>query len=172
MEISEAIRTKRAIRQFKDEALSDEVVNAILNAGRRSPTASNKQYLTFIAIDDKETQAKLAATAQGAGHLARAPFVVAIVASAGEMGDALVNFDIGQAATYMMLEAWDAGVGSNIARMRDEDAVRAALNLPADTESGWAISFGYPAAEDATTAPMKSGGRKELDEVVRWGKWE
>ena len=116
-----SIRTKRAIRQFKDEALPDDVVNDILNAGRRSPTAGNKQYLTYIAINDKDTQAKLAATAQGAGHLARAPFVVAIVASAGDYGPVLVNFDIGQAAAYMMLEAWDAGVGSNIARMRDED---------------------------------------------------
>jgi nitroreductase len=172
MEITEAIRTKRAIRQFKDEALPEDVVQAILNAARRSPTAGNKQYLAFIAISDKGTQAKLAGTAQGASHLGRAAFVVAIVAFGEDYGEVIVNFDIGQAATYMMLEAWDAGVGSNVARMRDKEAVRAALNLPGDAECEWAISFGYPADEDAATAPMKAGGRKELEEVVRWGTWE
>ena len=172
MEITEAIRTKRAIRQFKDKALPEDAVEAILNAGRRSPTAGNKQYLTFIAINDKDTQLKLAATAQGAAHLGKAEFVIAIVASGEDYGEAIVNFDIGQAATYMMLEAWDAGGGSNVARMRDTHAVKLALNLPSDAECQWAISFGYPADESATTAPMKPGGRKELDEVVRWGKWE
>jgi len=33
---SELIRTKRAVRQFTDEPLSEEVIRAVLNAGRRA----------------------------------------------------------------------------------------------------------------------------------------
>jgi len=171
VEVSEAIRTKRAVRTFKDQALPDDAVEAILNAGRRSPTAGNAQYLTFTAIRDKELQGQLATIRQGTVHLGKAPFVVVIVADASHMNDTLISFDTGQAATYMMLEAWSLGIGSNVASLGSESPIRQILNLPEGTKSEWAISFGYPADETATSAPMKPGGRKSLDEVVRWGKW-
>ncbi|HEX9989440.1 MAG TPA: nitroreductase family protein [Chloroflexia bacterium] len=171
MEITEAIRTKRAIRSFTDEPLPEDAIHAILNAGRRSPTAGNAQYLTFIGIRDKEVRQQLSTTAQGTGHLARAAFVVAIVSS-GTYGPAIVHFDIGQAAIYMMLAAWELGIGSNVARMTKREEVGVALNLPEDVGCEWAISFGYPAQSDALSAPPKAGGRKEFDEVVRWDRWE
>jgi nitroreductase len=171
MDISEVIRTKRAVRRFKDQPLPEDAIEAILNAARRSPTAGNAQYLTFTAIRDKELQSQLATIRQGTFHLGTAPFVVVIVSQTSEMGTSLVNFDTGQAATYMMLEAWGLGIGSNVASFGSESAVGQILNLPADAHSQWAISFGYPEDEAATTAPMKPGGRKPMDEVVRWGKW-
>ncbi|MEO8285793.1 MAG: nitroreductase family protein [Chloroflexota bacterium] len=171
MDVSEAIHTKRAIRQFRDEALPEEAVEAILNAARRSPTASNSQYLTFTAIRDKELQGQLAAIRSGAKYLGSAPFMVVIVAQTSDLAMEIVHFDIGQAAAYMMLEAWALGIGSNVAWFGEEAPVREVLNLPDGAECGWAIAFGYPLAENATTAPMKQGGRKPLEEVVRWGKW-
>ena len=110
MEVNEAIRTKRAVRQFAGKAVPDNAIEAILNAGRRSPTASNKQYLTFIAIKDKGVQAQIATTAPGARHLGNAAVVVAIAVSDVGLGADIVHFDIGQAAAYMMLEAWEQGL--------------------------------------------------------------
>ena len=171
MEVNEAIRTKRAVRQFADKAVPDNAIEAILNAGRRSPTASNKQYLTFIVIKDRDVQARIATTAPGAKHLGNAAFVVAIAASHAGLGADIVHFDIGQAAAYMMLEAWERGVSSNVALMRDAEGAKAALHLPDGVSSEWAISFGYPAQEEVATAPPKAGGRKPLDEVVKWNSW-
>ncbi len=171
MEVNEAIRTKRAVRQFADKAVPDNAMEAILNAGRRSPTASNKQYMTFIAIKDKGVQAQIATTAPGAKHLGNAAFVVAIASSDVGLGADIVHFDIGQAAAYMMLEAWEQSVSSNVALMRDAERAKAALHLPDGVTSEWAISFGYPAQEKAATAPPKAGGRKSLDEVIKWNSW-
>jgi nitroreductase len=171
MDISEAIRTKRAVRRFKDEPLAEDAVEAILNAGRRSPTSANSQYLIFTAIRDKELQAQIGAIRQGTGHLATAPFVVVIVSQTTRWNDSIVNFDTGQAAAYMMLEAWGMGAGSNVAYFGTESTVGQILNLPEDAHALWAISFGYPEDEATTSAPMKPGGRKSMDEVVRWGKW-
>ena len=53
MNVSEAIRTKRAIRKFQDKKLPEDVVHAILNAGRRSQSSKNEQAWQFIAIRDK-----------------------------------------------------------------------------------------------------------------------
>ncbi len=172
MEVTEAIRTKRAVRRFKGEPLPDDAVEAILNAARRSPTAANAQYLTYTAIKDRALQAQLAEIRQGSAHLRDAPFVVAIVTQTEKWSDSVINFDSGQAATYMMLEAWSLGIGSNVTSFGGDTTAREVLNLPANTRCDWAISFGYPEDETATSAPMKPGGRKPLDEVVRWGRWE
>jgi nitroreductase len=171
MEVSEAIRTKRAVRRFKDQPLPEDAIKAILNAGRRAPTAGNKQYFTFIAIRDKALQEQIGAIRQGARHVATAPFVVVIAADTSGMSDWLVSFDTGQLVTYMMLEAWSMGIGSNVANLGTESPIGQILNLPEGIHSEWAISFGYPADDAGTSAPMKPGGRKSLDEVVRWSKW-
>lgn len=171
MEVSEAIRTKRAIRRFKDEPLPEDAIEAILNAARRSPTAANTQYLIYAAIRDKELQAQLAAIRQGSAHVRNAPFVVAIVAQTEKFSNSVINFDSGQAATYMMLQAWSLGIGSDVTWFGSESAAGEVLNLPAGTHCEWAVSFGYPEDETAMSAPMKPGGRKPLEEVVRWGRW-
>jgi nitroreductase len=41
MNVSEAIRTKRAIRKFQDKPLPEDILRAILNAGRRSQSSKN-----------------------------------------------------------------------------------------------------------------------------------
>ena len=172
MEVTEAVRTKRAIRRFKDEPLPEDAVEAILNASRRSPTSSNSQYLTYTAISDKGLQAQLAEIRPGARHLRDAPFVVVLVAQTDKWSNSIVNFDTGQAATYMMLEAWSLGIGSNVAWFGSENNAGQVLNLPEGARCEWAIAFGYPKEESATSAPTKPGGRKSLEDVVRWGRWE
>ncbi|MBN2147484.1 MAG: nitroreductase family protein [Anaerolineales bacterium] len=55
MNVSEAIRLKRAVRKFTDQPLPEEVILAILNAGRRAQSSMNTQPWHFIAITDKAT---------------------------------------------------------------------------------------------------------------------
>ena len=50
MTVSELIRTKRAVRQFTDEPLSEEAIRSILHAGRRAQSSKNTQPWYFIAI--------------------------------------------------------------------------------------------------------------------------
>ena len=91
MTVSELIRTKRAVRQFTDEPLSEEAIRSILNAGRRAQSSKNTQPWHFIAIRDRETLRQLSQCGAYAGHLAGAPFAVALISSTDE------GFDLGQA---------------------------------------------------------------------------
>ena len=116
------------------------------------------------------TQAKLSTTGPGTGHLGTSPLVIAL-ASISTWAPTIVAFDLAQATTYMQLAAWEIGIGSNVARIRDQDAAREALNAPDNVNLEWAISFGYPLPSDAE-APLKAGGRKPLEEIVRYDKWE
>ena len=170
MNVSEAIRTKRAVRQFQDRALPEEVVHAILNAGRRAQSSKNNQPWQFIAIRQKDILSALSKTGTYAGHLAGAALAVALlVPNPDERFQTL--FDAGQAAAYMQLAAWELGVGSCPASIYEPEQARAILGFP----DGWRVriclSFGYPLDESQLSAAPKKGGRKALDEMVHWEKW-
>ena len=79
MNVSDAIRLKRAVRKFQDKPLPDDVVHAILNSGRRSQSSKNTQAWQFIAIRDKTILKELSQCGQWAGHIAGAALCVAIL---------------------------------------------------------------------------------------------
>jgi nitroreductase len=170
MNVSEAIRTKRAIRKFQDKPLPDEVVHAILNAGRRSQSSKNEQTWQFIAIRDRNILKALSECGQWAGHLTGAALGVALLTP-----DPTVKFqtmfDAGQSAAFMQLAAWELGVGSVPASIYESGKARDILGFPPEWHLRIALSFGYPVEEEKISAPPKKGGRRSLDEVVHWDRW-
>lgn len=170
MNVSDAIRMKRAVRKFQDKPLPEEVVHAILNAGRRSQSSKNDQGWQFIAIRDKAILKALSETGTYAGHLAGAALGVAILTPSPD-GKFQDLFDAGQAAAYMQLAAWELGVGSCLASIYEPDKARDILGFPPDWHLRIAISFGYPAEEEKLSATPKKGGRRLLEDVVHWDKW-
>src|SRR5437764_8811633 len=164
MTVSRLIRTSRAVRQFTNEPLSEEAVRTILNAGRRAQSSNNTQPWHFIAIRDRATLQQLAECGAYAGHLAGAPFAVALIASTDS------GFDLGQAAAYMQLAAWELGIGSCIASMWEAEKAKAILGVPQDRHFDVAISFGYPLHGDERPSAPKSNGRKPFDEAVFWAR--
>ena len=165
MTVSELIRTKRAVRQFTDEPLSEEAIHSILNAGRRAQSSKNTQPWHFIAIRDRETLLQLSQCGAYAGHLAGAPFAVALISSTDE------GFDLGQAAANMQLTAWELGIGSCIASMWEPEKAKAILGVPHDQHFDIAISFGYPLPSREQSHTPKPNGCKPFDEVVFWERW-
>jgi nitroreductase len=170
MNVSEAIRMKRAVRKFQDQPLPDDIIHAILNAGRRSQSSKNEQGWQFIAIRNKEALKALSQTGTYAGHLAGAAVGVAILTPNPE-GKFQDLFDAGQAAAYMQLAAWELGVGSCLASIYEPEKARAILGFPTPWELRIALSFGYPADEEKLSAAPKKGGRRPLEDVVHWEKW-
>lgn len=158
MSVSEAIRRKHAVRSYADEPVPAEVIDAILDAGRRSQSAKNTQPWTFILVSEREQLKNLAGAGDFAKHMPGAAFAVVLVGAAGS------EFDLGQAAANMQLAATARGVGSCVTSLHHQDRAREVLGVPADLNCRWSITFGYPSADDR---PAKMGGRRPLDEVVR-----
>ncbi|MCJ7512557.1 MAG: nitroreductase family protein [Anaerolineales bacterium] len=170
MEVSAAIRTKRAVREFAPTPLPVEVVSRILNAGRRAQSSKNTQPWQFIAIQDRPTLEHLAKLGTYAGHLAGAALGVALVTPDPDQRWSIL-FDAGQAAAYMQLAAWELGLGSCLATIYQLDAARELLGFPSDMVCHVAISFGYPADPSVLQAPLRSGGRKVLENIVHLDRW-
>jgi nitroreductase len=170
MNVSDAIRTKRAVRQFQARSLPKETVHKILNAGRRSQSSKNNQPWQFIAIRENGILKALSETGTYAGHLSGAALAVAILVP--DPDDRFQTlFDAGQSAAYMQLAAWELGVGSCLASIYEPDKARAILGFPPGWQVRICISFGYPLDESQLTAAPKKGGRKPFDEMAHWDKW-
>ena len=170
MNVSEAIRTKRAIRKFKDQPLPEDVIHAILNAGRRSQSSKNEQAWHFIAIRDKDILKQLSVCGTWAGHLAGAALGVAIL-TPDPTAKFQTMFDAGQAAAFMQLGAWELGVGSVPASIYEGEKARQILGFPHEWHLRIALSFGYPLEEEKLSAAPKKGGRRSLEEVLHWDRW-
>jgi len=170
MNVSDAIRTKRAIRQFEQRPLPEEEVRIILNAGRRAQSSKNTQPWHFIAIRDKTILKALSELGNWAGHLSGAALGVAILIP-DPTARFQILFDAGQAAAYMQLAAWEIGVGSCLATIYKHEAARQLLGFPGDLHLRIAISFGYPVDSNILSQPPIKGGRRTLKEIVHWDKW-
>lgn len=170
MNVADAIRLKRAVRKFQDTPLPEEVIRAILNAGRRSQSSKNEQGWEFIVIQDKATLKALSECGEWAKHLAGAALGVAIL-TAEPTAKFQTMFDAGQCAAYMQLAAWELGVGSVPASIYESEKARAILGFPSEWHLRIALSFGYPLEETKLTSAPKQGGRRALDEIVHWEKW-
>ena len=79
MTVADAIRTKRAVRNFSPQLLSDDVLRRILNAGRRAQSSKNTQPWHFIAIRERQALEALSRLGPYAGHLAGAALGVAVL---------------------------------------------------------------------------------------------
>jgi len=100
MNVSDAIRLKRAVRKFTDQPLPEETILAILNAGRRAQSSKNSQPWHFIAITDKAILKDLSECGEWAGHLAGAALGVALLSEdPTEKFQRL--FDLGQATSHV-----------------------------------------------------------------------
>ena len=170
MNVIEAIRTKRAVRKYRDEPLSDDIVHAILHAGRRAQSAKNDQPWHFLAIRDRARLESLAATSPNLGFIAGAALCVALVTPPPSQRKTIL-FDAGQAAACMQLAAWEMGVVSCLGTVWEPEKARVLLGLPSDRQLDLVVAFGYPLPEDARPRQGRKGGRRRLDDVVRWEGW-
>ena len=88
MEVLDAIRRRRSIRNYKPDPIPKDVLDKLLEALRLAPSAGNRQPYKFIIVLDEETRKKLAAACRfnpgrlnGQEFIADAPLVIAACGS-------------------------------------------------------------------------------------------
>ena len=170
MNVLEAIRTKRAVRNYRDDPVPDDALRTILHAGRRAQSAKNDQPWHFLVIRERATLRALAATSPNLAYIAGAPLCVALVTPLPSQKQTIL-FDAGQAAACMQLAAWELGVVSCLGTVYELEKARALLGFPRDRHLHLVVAFGYPGPEDAQPRAGRRGGRRQLDDVVRWERW-
>jgi nitroreductase len=171
METWDAIRARRNVRTYQDRSIPAGDLDRILEAGWRSPSASNRQPWDFVLVTDRSDLQELTAVWRGARHLAGA--AAAVVMTLRQPGEeryiTIDQYDLGQATMAMMLAATDLGVGSGHSAIGDQEACRRILGIPEDRICAYMLALGYP--DDRTLTPIVHPDRRPWDEVVHRGHW-
>ncbi len=152
----------RSIRTYRDEPLSEEDLDAILEAARWTGSAKNKQNWKFVVIRDQKQKDRLTSAGEWAVPAQQAPCAIAIVNLANGY-----EFDVGRAAQNIMLAADAIGVVSCPVTLHDGDKAAEVLGLPESASVRYAIALGYPTGH-TVSLPSSGGGRKSREEVVSY----
>ena len=79
MDVFNAIRTRRTIRDFTDAPVSDAVLHKILQAARWAPSSSNTQPWHFIVVRDPDTIKQLGEICTQGTFIGKSQVAIAIV---------------------------------------------------------------------------------------------
>jgi len=171
METWDAIRARRNVRTYTDSQIAPEDLDRILEAGRRSSSASNRQPWDFVLVTEPDQLQELSTVWVGARHLAtaKAAIVLVLPEPEEERYRTMDQYDLGQATMAMMLAATDLGIGSGHSAVGDQEACRRIVNVPSDHSCAYMLALGYPA--DRPLTPIATPDRRPFEEVVHRGTW-
>ena len=140
MEVFEAVRTVLAVRKYQARPVPADVIRRIVEAGRLTGSASNRQPWHFIVVTEPTTLARLGALAQTGRYIAQAPLAVVVATEQTKIAES----DASRAIQSMILTAWGEGVGSNWVGFHGLDAVKPLLGIPDELDVLAILPFGYP----------------------------
>ena len=168
----------RQVREFTDEPIAPEVLDALADAARWSGSATNSQPWRFVIIRSVETLRAIgAAGLPSTGSLRTATAAIAIVLPEAK-GKGIANaFDEGRAAERVLVCASLLGIGAGIAWVRDEARPRVAalLKLPDDRFCRTVVAVGHPTDTARRPKARKGEARLPREETVfheTWGDGE
>ena len=113
MDILEAIMTRRSIRKFTDEQVSDADLTTILKAGFQAPSAHNLQPWDFVIVKDRKMFSKIAQFHPYAQMLPQADICIVVCGDKSKQG--MTGFmieDCSAAIENMLLAAHGIGLGA------------------------------------------------------------
>ena len=172
MEFKQLLQTRRSCRSFETAEVSEEDLQAILEAGQWAPSPLNLQPWEFVVITDPEVKARVKETGEdakqevadkggpgwankyGMDFMSEAPVLIVVLyaPSKGGLGDFFGQTDgalqaASACAQNMMLAAADMGYGSLWFTFFRPEKMKALLNIPENLEIGGIVPIGKPKGE-------------------------
>ena len=159
MNTTECIRTRRRIRKFKSAPVDHSLLESLILDASYSPSWKNSQTARYIAIEDPSILDSIVQNytpSFNSNIIRQVPLLLAVTFVKGrsgferdgsfstKKGDRWQMFDAGIACQTFCLAAHNAGLGTVIMGIWDEDGITRLLNLPEDQELAALIAVGWP----------------------------
>lgn len=193
MEFNDILDKRRMVRNYTDQPVDHAVVEQIVEAGRRAPSAGNTQGQSFIAITDSARRSRVAELAGEAHYVAagfdpwisKAPAHIVLCVSEqayrdryseddkGATDDSVWDVpywwvDAGASMQNILLATVNEGLAAGFLGVHALDGLKDLLGIPAHVSPVGIITLGY-AATDRTSGSLK---RARVGQAVHWEGWE
>ena len=168
-DLTKFLRGLRAVREYTPDPISDDILRDILEVGRWSGSASNRQPTEIVVVRDKEMKQKIADS--GARAAAGAAVALVVVTPADAERHDLEVFDNGRLVERLLLAARAHGLGANVATLKEQgpEVIRQALGVPADHRVWTVVMIGHIDEEARKARPRSSSpGRKAPEQFLHW----
>lgn len=168
MDFFKIVEERHSMRAFANRAVEEEKLHRILEIVNRAPSAGNLQGYEIFVVRQAEQKQALVEAAYDQQFIAEAPVVLIFCANPSrsavryrERGESLYSVqDATIACTYAMLAATALGLSSVWVGAFDEQAVRQAVDIPADLVPVAMLPIGY-----AGKSPRRTS-RRPLQDIV------
>ncbi len=170
-EVLEAIKERRSIRAYKSDAVPEELLDAVLDAGTYAPTGGGRQSPLIVAVTSEKYRKEISSLnrevmGKDTDPYYGAPVVILVLAE----GSASTFVEDGSCVLEnMMIAAFSLGLGSVwVHREReifDSTKGKALLRewgLEETLRGVGAIALGYPAVAPTEAAKRKDGYIKKV----------
>lgn len=168
MEFYEVVKKRRSIRNYKPDAVPDQVLEHIAEAVALAPSACHRQPVKILAVKDPEVKAKIIAVCPQR-FLPEAPVILVAIGDTQtawqRVGDdhTIIEIDMAIAMEHAVLAATAEGLGTCWVCAYNVENMNEALGLKRP-QTALAISpLGYPAREPA---PLLRKSIGEVFEIV------
>jgi nitroreductase len=150
MEVLEAIRTRRSIRQFTSEPVSEETIRELLTAAMYAPSAGNQQPWHFVVITERKLLDAIPTFHPYAEMLKQAPVAIVVCGEpALEKYRGRWMLDCSAATQNILLAAHAKGLGTVWVGIYPErermEGMQRLLNLPEQILPMALVPMGFPA---------------------------
>ncbi|MDP9418877.1 MAG: nitroreductase family protein [Actinomycetota bacterium] len=198
MELRRAIRGRRMVRSFDGSPVAPEVIDRVLDAARRGPSAGFAQGVDLLVLEGAEQTGRywdlaLADPQRRARfrwpRLLAAPVLVVVLTSPSayhaRYGEAdktssgaggpdvwLVPWwwvDGGMAAMLLLLAAVDEGLGALLFTTEHPGSLLPAFGVPDDRLALATVALGHPTQDEPGQSSTRP--RRPLHDVVHRGHW-
>jgi nitroreductase len=187
----ELILSRRSIRQFKPEPISQDILKQLVNAARLAPSAANLQPLEFVVAEKEEITKKIFPCLKWAAYIApegnpkpgHEPMAYIIVLVNTTIRDKVFEYDVGAAIENMILAAWERGIGTCWLLSVEREKIQEILKIPAEYRIDSVLALGYPDeepvvedAKDSVKYWKDSNGqlhvpKRKLDDIIHFNKF-
>lgn len=184
--VTETLNRHVSIRDYSGQAIADEMLLAILNAARRSPTSSNLQAYTFVVVRHPDTLKQLAKLAGDQKHIETCAAFVAVCADIHRLESACTmhGTTLGRNLENLLVSTVDAAIaGMSLATaaesfglgtvmiggMRNHPVeVAALLGFPQGVYVVYGVCIGFP--DEQKIAPQKP--RLAQDAMIHFERYD
>ena len=177
MDVLEAIRVRRSVRDYAARSIPGEVMDRMRQALRSAPSACNIQPWHFVLVSDHGLRHQIAKAANDQMWMAEAPLTVVACGfpaqayqRMGGYGNS-VDMDVAIALDHLTLAAVAEGLGTCWIGAFSEPEIKRLLDIPDAVKVVAMTPLGYPASANLHH-PLNENDRKPWAEIFSSDRYQ